>query len=307
MISVEWRSLRQKTGAVLPMVLGVLLTVTMLLSSLLQTQGCVRRVALQRARTQQLIYDAESALIVHLEGLPGDFFAGAPWNKSLPNVSRDRLGPWADFSAPLQSGEETSAGSIHVLAGIACDSGCNMLKSQKLRRKIYEGFRLQLNREITMVKPPLVLEIKSGNRRLFGRIPSKALWVQDGDLSLDLNGKFPSYRFVVDGSVEVRGRADFDTLRVYARGPLLLRGQVKVRHLEAFSEDRVELSRGVEFSGVVVARHEVAFPHGTDHVVLRYPSFVMSLDAFGAELPLDSVLVPDYVDGSLKPFLWSIE
>jgi len=291
-----------KSGVVLPLVLGILLAVTILLTSLLQMPGGVRRVALRNFQKQQQIYDAESALIAYLEGFPEGFF-------KLPKVERGRLGPWADLSASVDSSR-----SIHALAGIACDSACNMLKSAKLRREIYEGFKQQLNQEIMLVKPPLKLEIKSGNRRIFGPIFSKALQVLDGDLSLDLEGEFPSGRFIADGTVEIRGNAVFDTLRVYARGPIyirgfLLRGSVKIRFLEAFSEDRIEISSGVEFSGVAIARHEVAFPKGVDKVMMHYPSFVMAAES--ANLPLelktDSVLVPDFIAGDLKPFQWSLQ
>ncbi|OWV11738.1 hypothetical protein [Fibrobacter sp. UWB5] len=289
-----------RRGAVLPLVLGILLAVTLLLTSLLQLPGGVRRVALRHAQMQQQIYDAESALIACLEGFPEDYF-------KLPKVDRSRLGPWTDLSA-----EVDSIRSVHVLAGIACDSACNMLKSHKLRREIYEGFKQQLNQEIMLVKHPLKLEIKSGNRRILGRdtgqIPSTALQVLDGDLTLDLEGEIPSGRFIADGSVKIRGNVVFDTLRVYARGPLTFRGRLKARFLEAFSEDRIEISSGVEFSGVAIARHEVAFPNGADKVRMRYPSFVMAAES--ANLPLeseqDSILIPDFISGDLKPFQWSL-
>ena len=294
-----------RRGAVLPLVLGILLAVTLLLTSLLQLPGGVRRVALRHAQMQQQIYDAESALIACLEGFPEDYF-------KLPKVDRSRLGPWTDLSA-----EVDSIRSVHVLAGIACDSACNMLKSHKLRREIYEGFKQQLNQEIMLVKLPLKLEIKSGNRRILGRdtgqIPSTALQVLDGDLTLDLEGEIPSGRFIADGSVKIRGNVVFDTLRVYARGPVylrgsFLRGSVKIKWLEAFSEDRIEISSGVEFSGVAIARHEVAFPNGADKVRMRYPSFVMAAES--ANLPLeseqDSILIPDFISGDLKPFQWSL-
>ena len=296
-----------KSGAVLPLVLGILLAVTLLLASLLQMPGGVRRIAMRSVQKQQRIYDAESALIAYLEVFPEDFF-------KLPKVERGRLGPWADLSAAVDSSR-----SVHVLAGIACDSACNMLKSPKLRREIYEGFKQQLNQEIMLVKPPLKLEIKSGNRRILGRetlgrIPSTALQVLDGDLTLDLDGEIPSGRFIADGSIEVRGRAEYDTLRVYARGPIyirgsLLRGSVKIRFLEAFSEDRIEISSGVEFSGVAIARHEVAFPKGVDKVMMLYPSFVMAAESANPaqELKTDSVLVPDFISGDLKPFEWSLK
>jgi hypothetical protein len=284
----------------LPLVLGILLAVTLLLTSLLQMPGGVRRVALRHAQMQQQIYDAESALIACLEGFPEDYF-------KLPKVDRSRLGPWTDLSA-----EVDSIRSVHVLAGIACDSACNMLKSHKLRREIYEGFKQQLNQEIMLVKLPLKLEIKSGNRRILcrdtGQIPSTALQVLDGDLTLDLEGEIPSGRFIADGSVKIRGNVVFDTLRVYARGPLTFRGRLKARFLEAFSEDRIEISSGVEFSGVAIARHEVAFPNGADKVRMRYPSFVMAAES--ANLPLeseqDSILIPDFISGDLKPFQWSL-
>lgn len=292
-----------RRGAVLPLVLGILLAVTLLLTSLLQLPGGVRRVALRHAQMQQQIYDAESALIACLEGFPEDYF-------KLPKVERSRLGPWADLSANLAV--PTGESRLHVLAGIACDSACNMLKSHKLRREIYEGFKQQLNREIMLVKLPLKLEIKSGNRRILGRdtgqIPSTALQVLDGDLTLDLEGEIPSGRFIADGSVKIRGNVVFDTLRVYARGPLTFRGRLKARFLEAFSEDRIEISSGVEFSGVAIARHEVAFPNGADKVRMRYPSFVMAAES--ANLPLeseqDSILIPDFISGDLKPFQWSL-
>ncbi len=284
----------------MPLVLGILLAVTLLLTSLLQLPGGVRRVALRHAQMQQQIYDAESALIACLEDFPEDYF-------KLPKVDRSRLGPWTDLSA-----EVDSIRSVHVLAGIACDSACNMLKSHKLRREIYEGFKQQLNREIMLVKLPLKLEIKSGNRRILGRdtgqIPSTALQVLDGDLTLDLEGEIPSGRFIADGSVKIRGNVVFDTLRVYARGPLTFRGRLKARFLEAFSEDRIEISSGVEFSGVAIARHEVAFPNGADKVRMRYPSFVMAAESANLplDLKLDSVLIPDFIDGNLHPFQWSL-
>lgn len=300
-----------KSGAVLPLVLGILLAVTILLTSLLQMPGGVRRIAMRSVQKQQRIYDAESALIAYLEGFPEGYF-------KLPKVERSRLGPWAELSVNLPAPTGEALSRLRALAGIACDSACNMLKSAKLRREIYEGFKQQLNQEIMLVKPPLKLEIKSGNRRILGRemlgrIPSKALQVLDGDLSLDLEGEIPSGRFIADGTVEIRGNAVFDTLRVYARGPIyirgsLLRGSVKIRFLEAFSEDRIEISSGVEFSGVAIARHEVAFPKGVDKVMMHYPSFVMAAES--ANLPLesgqDSILVPDFIAGDLKPFQWSL-
>lgn len=301
---------KDRCGAVLPLVLGILLAVTLLLTSLLQMPGGVRRVALRQLQKQQRIYDAESALITNLSGLPADFFERPPWNRALPKVERGRLGPWATLSAPLPSATKPfragDAVAIQVLAGVPCDSVCSLLNSYEHRREIYEGFRQELIREITMAKPPLSLKVKSGNRRFLGRMQPMSLWVQEGDLTLNLDGETSSARFRVDGSAEVRGSVSFDTLRIYARGPISLRGNVRVRWLEAFSEDRIEISQDFEFSGVIVALHEVLFPNGVKKVRRRYPSFVMSLES--AERPdLDSMLVPAFVWGQLQPFEWNLK
>ncbi|SHL17377.1 hypothetical protein SAMN05720762_104394 [Fibrobacter sp. UWH4] len=297
----------RRRGAVLPLVLGILLAVTLLLTSLLQMPGGVRRAALRQLQEQQRIYDAESALIANLSGLPADFFERPPWNRALPKVERGRLGPWAVLSAPMSSANSGSADKrIRILAGVPCDSACSLLNSYERRREIYEGFRRELIREITMAKPPLALKVKSGNRRFLGRMQPMSLWVQEGDLTLNLDGNTSSGRFRVDGSAEVRGSVNFDTLRVYARGPVTLRGNVRVRWLEAFSEERVEISQGFDFSGVVVARREVLFPNGVRKVRRRYPSFAMSLENAERSEP-DSMLIPAFISGQLQPFEWSLK
>lgn len=282
-----------RRGAVLPLVLGIIFAISLLLSVLLQLPGGVRRRAVMAAEELQQIYDGESALLAHLEGLPTGYFGQPPWNVTLPLVERGRLGPWADFSVPV------GAKRLHVLAGIRCDSGCSLLRNYGIRRDIFEGVRSQLKGDMERV--PWV--VKSGNRRLFGKAESTAFRVVDGDLSLNLEGKASSARFMADGSVELRGSAVFDTLRIFAKGPLQLRGQTRARWLEAFSEDRVDISRGVMFSGIVLARHEAVLESGGK--VLRYPSFVMALESSETPAP-DSLLLPDFVTGPWSPFEWSM-
>lgn len=284
----------QKRGAILPFVMGIVLAVTLLLTSLLQMPGGMRLSALRYLKKQQEVYDAESALLAYLNGFPEGYFKCAPWNVSLPKVNLKRLGPWAELSSE----------NVHVLAGVVYDSAT--FRSYEVRRKIYEGFRQVLNDEIKMALPPMALQIKSGNRRVGGRLSMASLWVQDGDLTLNLDGKVLSCRFLVDGSAEVRGSAVFDTLRIYSRGPLYLRGNLKVRWLEAFSENGVEISQGIDFSGVIVARHEVAFRNGFNKVSARKPFFVMALE--NSEMSsIGSSLAPNFIPGKLKPFEWKLK
>ena len=65
----------------------------------------------------------------------------------------------------------------------------------------------------------------------------------------------------------------------------------------------------MEFSGVAIARHEVAFPNGADKVKMHFPSFVMAAESANPaqELKTDSVLVPDFIPGDLKPFVWNVK
>ena len=283
---------RDCKGAVLPLVLGILLAVTSLMAALLNVPGGLRRISLMHAQKQQAIYDAESALLAYLAGLPADYFEQD--SLTLPHVVRGRLGPWADLSAKTDS-----FGELHVLAGITCDSMVLCLESNATRREILEGFKSNLEREILLAEGMVV---KSGNRRFLGRAEMMSLRIESGDLSLDLEGATSVANFWVDGSAVIRGNALFDTLRIYAKGPIEFRGRNKVLWLEAFSEDRVDVSQNFEFSGVLVARTEVSM--GKD-VVAHYPSFMMPLPE-NSEVPYDSILIPDFIDGPLKPFAWSI-
>ena len=287
-----------KSGAVLPLVLGILLAVSCLFASLLGVPGGVRRISLSFLEKQQSIYDAESALLAYLAGLPPDYFEKGVHPVRLPQVTRSREGPWADLSA-----KAASFGTVHVLAGIACDSVLGCLESNRARREIGSAFRDNLDREIRMRNG---LEVKSGNRRFLGRLQPVSLRVESGDLSLDLDGNTSSACFWVDGSAVLRGNAVLDTLRIFAKGSIEFRGHVKVRFLEAFSEDRIEALQNFEYCGVMVSRGELSI--GKD-AVAHYPSLAMSLSEqfMPDRLSRDSLLIPDFVAGPLQPFLWKLK
>lgn len=114
----------------------------------------------------------------------------------------------------------------------------------------------------------------SGNRRIFRLDSAIALHVADGDLTLDFDTRVPSAAFLVDGSVNVKGRARFDTLRIYSEGDVTLGGEVTVAHLEVYSDASLEVLSSFRFSGLLYARDVVTI---RDLVRADFPSVAVSL------------------------------
>ena len=80
-----------KRGNALPLVLGVLLVLSILLSAMLRMPGTLRRTVAIVADETQEMYWAESAVLAKLEGFPEGYFAG------LPAVESRVLGPWTEW------------------------------------------------------------------------------------------------------------------------------------------------------------------------------------------------------------------
>lgn len=280
-----------KVGAALPMVLGIVLAVSLVLTSLTHLPGGVRRIAVRLEREQQEIYDGESALLARMEHLPEGYFDREPWNLRLPRVAECHRGPW----------RELTAGRVHVLAGA---EPYEMSRRELLQ--MGEDFSKSLDESI--LNAPF-LTIKSGNRRMMGPARSMSLYVQDGDLLVDLDGSASVGNFKSSGSLTVRGTAGYDTLRLYSSGPMSLSGHVTARWLEAYSADRIEVRQDFAFSGVIISRAGVDF---RDKSRGFFPAVAFSLGQ-----PLDSGEVrragrlpqapyPAFTSGNLQPFEWSI-
>lgn len=114
----------------------------------------------------------------------------------------------------------------------------------------------------------------SGNRRIFRLDTAIALHVADGDLTLDFDTRAPPAVFLVDGSVNVKGRARFDTLRIYSEGDVTLGGEVTVAHLEVYSGASLEVISSFRFSGLLYARDCITI---RDRVRADFPSVAVSL------------------------------
>ena len=269
-----------KRGFVLGFVLTLILSLTILFGCLLRVPGSVLRYTNRYAREVQAVYDAESAIIANLSGLPDGFFAG------LPPVYAESEGPWGRVCAPLQAGAHSIPANIShsIPANISLPLSANSSRSlcasygTRYSRLRFDDwytamtqYRAALRESITTARG---FRVMSGNRRIFRLDTAIALHVSDGDLSLDFDTRVPSAAFLVDGSVNEKGRARFDTLRIYSEGDVTLGGEVSVAHLEVYSGASLEVHSSFRFSGLLYARDVVTI---RDRVRADFPSVAVSL------------------------------
>lgn len=264
--------MERKRGFVLGFVLTLILSLTILFGCLLRVPGSVLRYTNRYAREVQAIYDAESAIIANLSGLPDGFFAG------LPPVYAESDGPWGRVCAPLQAGAHSIPANISLpLSANSSRSLCASYGTRYSRLRFDDWYtamtqyRAALRESITTARG---FRVMSGNRRIFRLDTAIALHVSDGDLTLDFDTRVPSAAFLVDGSVNVKGRARFDTLRIYSEGEVTLGGEVTVAHLEVYSGASLEVHSAFRFSGLLYARDVVTI---RDRVRADFPSVAVSL------------------------------
>ena len=269
-----------KRGFVLGFVLTLILSLTILFGCLLRVPGSVLRYTNRYAREVQTVYDAESAIIANLSGLPDGFFAG------LPPVSAEAVGPWGRICAPLLVGghlvpakipHSMPANTLRPASANTVPSLCAYYGTRYSRLRFDDWYtamtqyRAALRESITTARG---FRVMSGNRRIFRLDTAIALHVADGDLTLDFDTRVSSAAFLVDGSVNVKGRARFDTLRIYSEGDVTLGGEVSVAHLEVYSGASLEVHSSFRFSGLLYARNVVTI---RDRVRADFPSVAVSL------------------------------
>ncbi|MCQ2098258.1 MAG: hypothetical protein MJY87_10010 [Fibrobacter sp.] len=261
-----------KKGAVMGMVLTVLVILTLLTTVLLKMPGGVRRQVPRFEARLQSIYMGESAIISEMEQIPAGYFLGEPWNMNLPAVGMQAAGPWEKFFVPVSSGKK-----VFAIAGAAF----RILGISEIRDLI-GNFKDNLNKSILDREN---LQWKSGSRRFMGQVEQRSEVITGGDLTLDLEGRSSSLNFKCDGSVNVKGKALVDTLRIYSSGPVLLTGSVVVEHLELYGGGHVEVARDFVFSGLLVSGVDISF---RDRAAMKYPAVAVSSGGFVSGLRLTS-------------------
>ena len=252
--------MRSKCGNVLPLVLGLLLVLSILVTSMLRMPGVLRRNVSLVAKETQEMYFAESAVLAKLNGFPDGYFA------ELPIVGSRILGPWTEWR--VRDKFQFMLGSEYGRFSTSEWARCAVVLEQNLHERILhsEG-----------------LKNLSGNRRFFKLDSSDglsaertmAINVSAGDLTLDL-GDFSVRSFManVEGDVKIRGNVHFDTLRIYATGSVSVQGNVAADFAEIFGLASVTVSGNVSLAGSLLSKQNIEI---SDRAQMKFPSVALAV------------------------------
>ena len=268
--------MKSARGSVLPLVLGVLLVLSILVTSMLRLPGPLRRTVVLVAKETQEMYRAESAVLLKLEGFPEGYFA------DVPSVESRVLGPWTLWQTVQRTNGQNKfqflLGGEFGRFSTSEWMRCAVALEQNLHERIMQANGLRN---------------LSGNRRFF-RLDLAALNLSAGDLTLDLGGneapgvipERPSVRSFmanVDGDVKIRGSAHFDTLRIYATGTVLLQGNVTADFAEIFGLADVSVAGNVSLAGVLLSKQNIEI---SGRAKFKFPSVAIAVGYRGNRLAL---------------------
>ena len=252
--------MRSKCGNVLPLVLGLLLVLSILVTAMLKMSGTLRRNVSLVAKETQEMYLAESAVLAKLNGFPDGYFA------ELPIVESRILGPWTEWRVldklQFMLGLEYGRFSTSEWAR------CAVVLEQNLRERILHS---------------VGLKNLSGNRRFFKLDSSDglsaertmAINVSAGDLTLDLGDvSIRSFMANVEGDVKIRGNVHFDTLRIYATGSVSVQGNVAADFAEIFGLASVTVSGNVSLVGMLLSKQNIEI---SDRAQMKFPSVALAV------------------------------
>ena len=263
--------MRSKRGNVLPLVLGLLLVLSILVTAMLKMPGALRRsVSLVTKETQEM-YLAESAVLAKLNGFPDGYFA------ELPIVGSRILGPWTEWS--VRDKFQFMLGLEYGRFSTSEWARCAVVLEQNLHERILHS---------------VGLKNLSGNRRFFKLDSSDglsaertmAINVSAGDLTLDLGESrvfenlrssqklIRSFMANVEGDVKIRGDVHFDTLRIYATGPVCVQGNVTADFAEIFGLASVTVSGNVSMAGALLSKQNIEV---SDRAQMNFPSVALAV------------------------------
>lgn len=252
--------MRSKCGNVLPLVLGLLLVLSILVTSMLRMPGTLRRNVSLVAKETQEMYFAESAVLAKLNGFPDGYFA------ELPIVESRILGPWTEWS--VRDKFQFMLGSEYGRFSTSEWARCAVVLEQNLHERILHSDGLKN---------------LSGNRRFFKLDSSDGLFaertmainVSAGDLTLDL-GDFSVRSFMakVEGDVKIRGNVHFDTLRIYATGSVSVQENVAADFAEIFGLASVAVSGNVSIAGSLLSKQNIEI---SDRAQIKFPSVALAV------------------------------
>jgi len=267
--------MRSKCGNVLPLVLGLLLVLSILVTAMLRMPGTLRRNVSIVAKETQEMYLAESAVLAKLNGFPDGYFV------ELPIVGSRILGPWTEWSVrdkfQFMLGHEYGRFSTSEWAR------CAVVLEQNLHERILRSAGLKN---------------LSGNRRFFKLDSSDglsaertmAINVSAGDLTLDLGESraldgasdnprsscksIRSFMANVEGDVKIRGNVHFDTLRIYATGSVSVQGNVAADFAEIFGLASVTVSGNISLAGSLLSKQNIEI---SGRAQMKFPSVALAV------------------------------
>jgi hypothetical protein len=270
-------------GNVLPLVLGLLLVQSILVTSMLRLPGPLRQTVALVAKETQEMYLAESAVLSKLNGFPDGYFT------DVPPVESRVLGPWMLWQTVWRT-----EGPVNKFQFRLGNAYSQFPTSEWMRCAVLLEHNLHEN-----IMHAKNLKNLSGNRRFF-RLDSSgvqgafAFNVSGGDLTLDLGGNeflggipkpFLAHSFManVEGDVKIRGTAHFDTLRIYATGTVLLQGSVSADYAEIFGLAGVAVTGKVSFAGMLLSKQSIEI---SDRAKLNFPSIAVAVGYRGNRFAL---------------------
>lgn len=267
--------MRSKCGNVLPLVLGLLLVLSILVTSMLRMPGVLRRNVSLVAKETQEMYFAESAVLAKLNGFPDGYFA------ELPIVESRILGPWTEWR--VRNKFQFMLGLEYGRFSTSEWARCAVVLEQNLHERILHSAGLKN---------------LSGNRRFFKLDSSDglsaertmAINVSAGDLKLDLGESrafdsafenqrssqklIRSFMANVEGDVKIRGNVHFDTLRIYATGSVSVQGNVIADFAEIFGLASVTVSGNVSLAGSLLSKQNIEI---SDRAQMKFPSVALAV------------------------------
>lgn len=280
-------------GFVLPLVAVLLLSLTLLFTTLLKSAGHMNPVYARFKSDFENFYKAESAVLLHLQGFPSGYYP------ELPPVQAEPFGPWEKICASAvvdSSGKAPGVGELCFVAGTEPHDVSFWEWSNGI-----SAYRADLEKRLQEMTAEKDLY---GNKRYFQAEQFMSGAIHQGDLEMDFDGAVPSANFWVEGTALIRGRAHFDTLRLYSLGDVVFQGEISVGYLELFTRGGFRAEGDACFRGVVLAssfqmqdRARSLFPTA---IVATWSESDENDTAQNSENDLGGILFPAFIEGKRK-------
>ena len=280
-------------GFVLPLVAVLLLSLTLLFTTLLKSAGHMNPVYARFKSDFENFYKAESAVLLHLQGFPSGYYP------ELPPVQAEPFGPWEKICASAvvdSSGKASGVGELCFVAGTEPHDVSFWEWSNGM-----SAYRADLEKRLQEMTAEKDLY---GNKRYFQAEQFMSGAIHQGDLEMNFSDSVRSASFWVEGSVLIRGRAHFDTLRLYSLGDVVFQGEMSVGYLELFTRGGFRAEEDACFRGVVLAssfrmqdRARSLFPTA---IVATWSESDENETAQNTEDDPGGILFPAFIEGKRK-------